>query len=162
MNLAYSILRGNPFSSYGDVAIVLLQQVIIVCLIWAWGIEGKKHSLTHIGSIVAVAVAAGVFIFKYLPPSFISFLLLYSSVSSISSRIPQIISNYKGGKVGVQSIVTYIAAVLGNAVKLFVAIVELKDNLRALTITISMILNLVVLLQVLQLQRKTLIDKKTE
>ena len=124
--LFYNIFKGSPFSTYGDYIAPIVQNVIIIALIWLWGINKKPFTTSH---ILMVMFLVGVFssIIFSIPIEFQQWIMTYSIVIMMFSRLPQIISNFYAGTVGVQSAITLTSGVLGATAKTFIIFVETKD-----------------------------------
>lgn len=149
-NFIYCFLQKNPFTTYGDLACTTLQNIIIISLVWLWGIKGVKQSASHIlAVIVASAVAIGLAF--YTPAEYQHGLLAYSIVILTFSRIPQILSNFNSKDAGVQSVGTQLLAALGTLVKTFVLVVETTDTLQIAGAVIAAVLNATLLVQVMLL-----------
>ena len=142
--LFYNIFRGSPFTTYGDYLAPIVQNLIIIGLIWLWGINKKPFSFTHIFLILLIT---GIFISAifFVPDEQQSFVMTYSIAIMMVSRIPQIISNFTTGTVGVQSPITLVNGVIGAAAKTFIIFVEANS-------VISLTFNFTLLSQVLYLQ----------
>ena len=109
----YNLLRGNPISTYGDLAVAILQNFFIISLLWHWGIDKRSFNLTHKISIISIVIIFISIIIK-LPQERYQYIATYSIIIVTISRLPQIISNFMYNKIGVQSIITLTNAVLGK------------------------------------------------
>lgn len=149
--LLYNILRQSSFSTYGDLCPATFQNILIICLIWLWGIDKKRFSMPH---ILGVIFLFGVFTATILrsPEEHWHWVAKYSIVVTTVSRLPQIVSNFRTGKVGVQSAVTLTNAVLGAFGKVYITYVESKDPLLITGAIFAFSLNFILLSQVLLLQ----------
>ena len=149
--LFYNIFRGSPFTTYGDYLAPIVQNLIIIGLIWLWGINKKPFSFTHIFLILLIT---GIFISAifFVPDEHQSFVMTYSIAIMMVSRIPQIISNFTTGTVGVQSPITLVNGVIGAAAKTFIIFVEANDLYLIAGSVISLTFNFTLLSQVLYLQ----------
>lgn len=149
--LLYNVLNQSAFSTYGDLFPATFQNCLIIVLIWLWGIDKKKFPLIHIlfvlflfGSFTAVILGA--------PKEYWHWVAKYSIIVTTISRLPQILSNFMTGKVGVQSAVTLTNGVLGALGKVYITYVETKDPLLIIGAVFALGLNLTLLTQVLLLQ----------
>jgi len=149
--LLYNTLIQSAFSTYGDLFPATFQNMIIISLIWLWGIDKKKFSFFHIlvalfafGSFTAIILGA--------PKEHWHWVAKYSIVVTTISRLPQIISNFRAGKVGVQSAITLTNGVLGAVGKVYITYVETKDPLLIIGACFALGLNLILLTQVVLLQ----------
>mmetsp|Transcript_19205 Transcript_19205/g.40508 ORF Transcript_19205/g.40508 Transcript_19205/m.40508 type:complete len:258 (-) Transcript_19205:199-972(-) len=117
----YNILRGNPFTAYGETFSVTLQTLIVVALIWYY--EPK------IGRIdIAVAVAAYCaylfVVFQVLTPDTQYILMVYNPLVLCSTRGAQIRENYINKQTGAQSIATTSMNLAGSLVRMATTIKE--------------------------------------
>lgn len=149
--LFYNVFKGSPFSTYGDYIAPIVQNLIIISLIWLWGINKKPFTSTHIFTVIFFV---GLFssIIVTIPNEFQQWIMSYSIIIMMISRLPQIISNFTTGKVGVQSTITLTNGVIGATAKTFIIFVETKDLYLIIGSVLSLILNLTLLLQILYLQ----------
>ena len=76
--LLYNVLTRSAFSTYGDLFPATFQNVIIVSLIWLWGIDKKKFSLIH---ILVALFFFGTFMDKLFPPLGVRGLFCFTKAS---------------------------------------------------------------------------------
>ena len=106
----YNILQKNPFSSYGDNISILVQNGILVFVLWNY-MKPKPSALTVISVLSSFAL---VFSVSYnLPKEFQPALVLINLPLIIASRVPQIIQNFKQGATGQLSLPTYLLQTAG-------------------------------------------------
>ena len=102
-SVVYNVLQENPFSSYGESIAILVQNVIIVFLYWAYA--KPKVSRQEILMTLAVFGIVGVVSFK-LPTDLQPLLILSNLPLLLSARLPQIWENYKQQSTGTISFIT--------------------------------------------------------
>lgn len=144
----YNYLMKNPISTYGDLFPVIIQNIIIVLLLWAWGIEGKDLGLSHKSFVVAIGIGLTVSPF-FLSSNYWSYLATYSIIVNTMSKLPQILSNFQNSNEGVQSWITVLNAVIGSTAKTFICWTETHDMYLVAGSLIATIFNLILLAQVL-------------
>ncbi|RHY17606.1 hypothetical protein DYB30_007799 [Aphanomyces astaci] len=83
-SVVYNVLRGYPISSWGESAVILIQNVILVLLLWYY--SGAAKSTQFVGVVAFVALGAGMF---YLPSEFDWVLPSAGIPLSVMARIPQ-------------------------------------------------------------------------
>jgi mannose-P-dolichol utilization defect 1 len=149
--LFYNIFRKCPFTTYGDLCATTLQNFMIIGCIWLWGIDKKPFSVTH---ILAMICLLGLFVGTVfaLPVQYHHLIIAYSISLTTLSRLPQIISNFKHGKVGVQSPITLVNSVLGAVAKVFITFVETKDIFLIIGSVMALVLNSILFGQIIYLQ----------
>ena len=164
----YNFQKQNDFSTYGDNISAALQTMVIILLMWAYGIDGKKLGLPH---ILTVLILSSVFFVALvtLPVEYLNYIAVASSVISTVAKCPQIIRNFKTKAIGVQSWVTTLTALLGVLAKLFINIRETPDDIILIGGTLLLLLlNTTLLIQSLiykkdatvKTQEKVHINKK--
>lgn len=146
--LSYNYLQGNPVSTYGDLLMSSLQNVIIILLIYKYGQSGKKISFRHKALFVTISMGflASIFV---APPERHPYIASYGILVLVLSRLPQIISNMRTGNIGVQSAITTTNSVLGAGAKAFINITETKNMLLVTGALVAFALNFILLLQIL-------------
>jgi len=118
----YHVLQADALMVYGDLVSIMVQNFIIVLLMWCWGIG--KGPMTR--SDVTKALAAMVLVLPtmwYIGTSFetgATMLLTYSTLVTVSSRAPQIYANMSADGPGVQVWQQYMLGAGGCAAKCFV------------------------------------------
>jgi mannose-P-dolichol utilization defect protein 1 len=146
-SLFYNVFRSSPISTYGDLCAATLQNFLIITLVWLWGIDKKPFTIFHISSVIFVFGLFTAIVFQ-LPQEYHKYIATYSIILITLSRLPQILSNFLHGQVGVQSIITITNSVLGATAKLFITIIETNDIYLIAGSALSLLLNSVLLLQI--------------
>ncbi len=117
----YNWKQGNAFSSYGETFAILIQNVILVFMLWAF-MKPTPDLKKKIGVIIGfVGVAVGCF---YMRPEFQYILPLTNLPMLIWSRLLQIVSNMKRGSTGQLSIVTNLLLFGGSLARVFTTVQE--------------------------------------
>ncbi|KAF0756647.1 hypothetical protein AaE_004545 [Aphanomyces astaci] len=142
-SVVYNVLRGYPISSWGESAVILIQNVILVLLLWYY--SGATKSTQFVGVVAFVALGAGMF---YLPSEFDWVLPSAGIPLSVMARIPQILSNFKQGHTGQLAFLTLFLNFGGSAARLFTTLQETGDQVVLLGFAISMLLNGTLLAQI--------------
>ena len=120
-NVAYNYLQGNPFSSYGENVFILIQNLILVMLLWAY--MKQKPTVNHMITILAFFVAVGVGS-VHLPQKYQYLLPMSSLPLLLASRIPQIIQNFQNQSTGSLSLITNFLTFAGSLARVFTTIQE--------------------------------------
>ncbi|CAM9827588.1 unnamed protein product [Chrysoparadoxa australica] len=147
MNMAYYLTSGAPVSAYGEVIFLLLQDLVIVGLLWSLASPDKQTSLGMRCELVVVLAAVSIVCVmlpdehRYLIPSCIIPLVFMS-------RIPQIWSNYTNGHTGQLAFITLFLNFFGTFLRLLTTIQEVGWVMSLLyQLSTSVVLNLVLLFQ---------------
>lgn len=147
-NGIYNVLKENPFSTYGELFVVIVQNILIVLLIWKWGSNGKKFSWTHIASAI-VLTATFITAICVCPRNYLSLVPTYGIVIMTLSKLPQIMSNFSSQDMGVQSSITAANGALGSFVKIYITAVETNDFVLLVGSLISFVVNILLFGQLL-------------
>uniref|UniRef100_K3X7B3 Mannose-P-dolichol utilization defect 1 protein homolog n=1 Tax=Globisporangium ultimum (strain ATCC 200006 / CBS 805.95 / DAOM BR144) TaxID=431595 RepID=K3X7B3_GLOUD len=142
----YNVLRGYPVSTWGENLVILVQNVILVLLLWTY-YTPKIAYATRFGLLVLfAALTAGMLL---TPPEYQWALASAGIPVSIIARIPQIISNFKQGHTGQLAFVTLVLNFGGGLARLFTTLQETGDFVQLLGFGVGSLLNGTLVLQVL-------------
>ena len=121
--VVYNLLQGNPFSSYGESVFILVQNLILVFMLWTYMEQSTKPSLDRrIGLLVLFgAVAYGSL---QLPPNLWYLLPISNLPMLLISRVPQIIQNFRLRSTGQLSGITTFLIFAGSLARVFTTIQE--------------------------------------
>ena len=143
----YNKLQSNPIFSYLDCIAASIQNLIIIRLLFQYGIKGIHFSVTHIMNVILSGLAFQVLLFN-LPKPLWGYIATYFIVVMTISRVPQIIANFQAKSKGVQSFFSSFLSMSGAAAKLFVNLNSTNDTLLIGGALLSFALNLILFLQV--------------
>lgn len=131
VSVVYNILQGNPFTSFGEGCIILVQNVILVFLLWSFTKPAPTvgHRVSVLASFVLVTAAA-----YYLPKEFQYVLPLSTLPMMTYSRLAQIHSNYKLGTTGQLSMITTFLQLGGSLARVFTTIMEVGWDMSLLSV----------------------------
>mmetsp|Transcript_14030 Transcript_14030/g.30479 ORF Transcript_14030/g.30479 Transcript_14030/m.30479 type:complete len:257 (+) Transcript_14030:105-875(+) len=142
----YGILRGNPFTAYGENAVVALQTAIMATLIWKY----RDPVVTMPQRIAAVAgFATYTFVvFKVLTPEQYPYLVTSNLPVLIYSRGSQIIETFRLKQTGSNSLITTAMNLLGSVIRIVTTISEIGWDMALLYgYFTSAALNIILVLQ---------------
>lgn len=119
--LSYNILQKNPFSAYGEVVAIFIQNVTIMILYWIHA----KPRVPPLTIVALMSIFAIIFmISSQLPDNLQPALVLINLPLVVSSKVPQIVQSYQSKSTGPMSllstflsfagIVTYIKIVINS------------------------------------------------
>ncbi|OQS05864.1 mannose-P-dolichol utilization defect 1 protein [Thraustotheca clavata] len=149
-SVVYNFLRGYPISTWGENAVILVQNCILVFLLWIYSDTPRTQQLVGVLGFVGIGA-----IMLNLPSEHLWILPSASIPASIMSRIPQVISNFKQGHTGQLAFVTLFLNLGGSAARLFTSLQETGDQVQMLGFLISVALNGMLVSQVLFYWRAT-------
>lgn len=117
----YGLLRGNPFTAYGETLIVAAQVFLVCTLVWKYqGVSMKEIGIVSIiFSLYFFAVA------NLLPSDYYSLILNGNLPILVYSRGLLILDNYKLKHTGNQSLVTHIMNLGGSLVRVLTTLKEI-------------------------------------
>jgi uncharacterized protein with PQ loop repeat len=131
-NVVYNVLQGNPFSSYGENVFILVQNLVLVFMLWTYMSPKVKPSFLTMIGILAFFAAVAIGSLK-LPPTLWSLLPLSNLPLLLISRIPQIIQNFRFSSTGQLSGITTFLIFAGSLARIFTTIQEVGWDFSLLT-----------------------------
>ena len=146
ITLAYNIRKGFPFSTYGETALILLQDIAISVLILQYSNRGAQA-----GAFVA-AVAAAVYALivsdTLVSEPLMQQLQVGAGVLSVASKLPQIWTIYTSGGTGQLSAFAVFNYLAGSLSRIFTTLQEVDDKLILYGFIAGFVLNAVLAGQV--------------
>lgn len=108
INGCYNIHLSSPFSVYGENFCLLLQNFIIIALLWMY--EKKTTNLTKVAVTLSTFGTIVYLSFDFMVPPFLWNLFMDIQILMVAySRMPQIIENYRHKFTGELSSVMFLA-----------------------------------------------------
>lgn len=132
----YHLVLGSPFSAYGETLIITVQSALLVLLLWRYQSPGAGHA-----SVVTALLAAAAAVPFNLPPAYLLYVQLGTSVVFSVSRLLQIVSIARAGGIGNLSFVTLFMQFAGSAARIFTSSVEVKQVEVFYSFVLSTLLN---------------------
>ena len=148
----YPFHKGYAFLTYGEVVIVLFENLIIFLLSWIYdkNKSNKKNNISFIFFIISFLFIC----FKGILNEKTWTIIGSTSTSfAVLSKIIQIIRCYKVKNTGPLSTYTFGANMFGNIIRFFTSIKETKDYMLAGGCFIAFILNLIIFIQIIYYNR---------
>jgi mannose-P-dolichol utilization defect protein 1 len=147
ITLAYNARNGFPFSTYGETALILVQDVAISALILHF--SNKSGLAGAFVAVVATAVYALVVSDSLVPTSLMATLQAGAGVLGIASKLPQIIAVYQQGGTGQLSAFAVFNYLAGSLSRIFTTLQEVDDKLILYGFVAAFVLNAVLAGQML-------------
>lgn len=138
----YHIVKGNPWSAYGETVIVTVQSALIVLMLWAYDAPGVVHMATVTGVLATVGQAAW-----SAPDAMQEIVMSSTTVLFILSRGWQIVENVQAGSTGQLAFLTLFMNFAGAAARIFTTLQEVKQKAVLYSFIISTSLNALLLAQ---------------
>lgn len=151
----YGILRGNPFTSWGENGIVLIQTMLLVFMLWKYKVDPVISASQRIFAIL-VYIMYSTLVFGFLPPSKYQSLMVCNFGALLLSRGSQIISTFQIKHTGNQSIITIGMNLFGTVIRIFTTLKEVGWDfplLRSYLLSVS--LNFTIACQYFYFQKNT-------
>ena len=140
----YGLLRGNPFTAYGETLIVTVQVFFVCTLLWKY----QKISKSEICVSLLIFVAYLFVVSNLLPPEYYPFLLNGNLPILVYSRGLLILENNKLKHTGNQSIATHSMNLGGSLVRILTTLKEIGFDWAMLSgYSISVLLNFILFTQ---------------
>jgi hypothetical protein len=142
--LLYNFQNGNPFSTFGEILFILVQNVIILFISTLYS-QRPNLFLFGLG-----------FLF-YLP---LDVLFSFVFFITIASKLPQIYSNFKNRSIGQLSLVTCFLQFAGSCARIFTTLQEVDDVYLVYSNMVAAFLNGVLFVQFMVYPNKSIERKK--
>jgi mannose-P-dolichol utilization defect protein 1 len=144
ITLSYNLRQNNPFSTFGEIMFISIQNVIITLLILYFG---RQFGMMGV-SVIGLALLIHCLNSEALVPSVLLSSLYAATIPlSLASKIPQIYTNFKNKSTGQLSVFTIINYFAGSAARVFTTMTELDDPLMLFGSLLAAGLNGVLVLQ---------------
>ncbi|KAI0853502.1 mannose-P-dolichol utilization defect 1 protein [Daldinia vernicosa] len=146
ISLAYNYRHGFPFSTYGETALILGQNVIITVLVLNYSGRASMAAL-----FVAALAASVVTLFNrgILDMKTLGYLQAGAGVLGVASKVPQIAAIYQAGGTGQLSAFTVFNYLAGSLSRIFTTLQEVDDKLILYGFVAGFALNLVLAAQMI-------------
>jgi mannose-P-dolichol utilization defect protein 1 len=145
ISLAYNYRNGFPFSTYGETALILGQNVVISVLVLNY--SGRASA-----AAVFVAALAGsaalLFAESLLDMQTLGYLQAGAGVLGVASKVPQILAIYQQGSTGQLSAFAVFNYLAGSLSRIFTTLQEVDDKLILYGFISGFVLNCILALQV--------------
>ncbi|KAH4005430.1 mannose-P-dolichol utilization defect 1-like protein [Parastagonospora nodorum] len=145
ISLSYNVRNGFPFSTYGETALILIQNIAIASLVLKYSGNGLG-----IAGWVGGLIAAGSALFneQWVGAERLSLLQATAGVLGVASKVPQILTIWQEGGTGQLSAFAVVNYLLGSLTRIFTTLQEVDDPLILYGFVAGFVLNLILFLQV--------------
>ncbi|KAI9674883.1 MAG: hypothetical protein M1829_003623 [Trizodia sp. TS-e1964] len=126
ISLAYNVRQGFPFSTYGETALIALQNIVISVLVLHFSGRGATA-----GVFVAGLAAAGYALAspQIVDSNALTYLQAGAGVLGVASKLPQIYTIWNEGTTGQLSAFAVFNYLAGSLVRIFTTLQEVNDPL---------------------------------
>ncbi|KAI4690916.1 uncharacterized protein J4E88_002389 [Alternaria novae-zelandiae] len=126
ISLAYNVRHGFPFSTYGETALILVQNIAIASLV----LKYSGRSVGVAGWIGGLAAAgAALFNDQWVDNEKLSLFQATAGVLGVASKVPQILTVWSEGGTGQLSAFAVVNYLLGSLSRIFTTLQEVDDPL---------------------------------
>ncbi|RYO85226.1 hypothetical protein DL764_009211 [Monosporascus ibericus] len=126
ISLAYNFRNGFPFSTYGETALIMGQNVVITILVLNY--SGRASMAALFVAALATSVAA-LFSSAVVDMQTLSYLQAGAGVLGVASKVPQIAAIFQEGGTGQLSAFTVFNYLAGSLSRIFTTLQEVDDKL---------------------------------
>ncbi|KAI1174041.1 hypothetical protein F4777DRAFT_555468 [Nemania sp. FL0916] len=126
VTLAYNVRNGFPFSTFGETALILAQNVVITVLVLNYS---GRQSLAALFVAVLAASFAALFSAGVVDMQTLGYLQAGAGVLGVASKIPQIAAIVQEGGTGQLSAFTVFNYLAGSLSRIFTTLQEVDDKL---------------------------------
>lgn len=145
LNLSYNVVKGFPFSAWGDVGFLAIQTAIIAALVLHYNGSTAKA----IGFLILYLTGSYVLMGGLTSIDILWSLQVLNIPIILTAKLSQAYTNYQNGSTGQLSAVTCFMLFFGSMARVFTSIQETGDNLIILTYVLSTLSNGVIVAQIL-------------
>eukprot|EP00195_Chlamydomonas_chlamydogama_P005418 CAMPEP_0202892850 /NCGR_PEP_ID=MMETSP1392-20130828/2526_1 /ASSEMBLY_ACC=CAM_ASM_000868 /TAXON_ID=225041 /ORGANISM="Chlamydomonas chlamydogama, Strain SAG 11-48b" /LENGTH=234 /DNA_ID=CAMNT_0049576957 /DNA_START=131 /DNA_END=836 /DNA_ORIENTATION=- len=146
IHTGYGYIKGLPFNTYGEAAILCIQSLILLFLVY------KYARLSTARAALSTSIFAGligVIASGKVPVEVAQRAFELNTFLFMAARVPQIIKNFASCSTGQLSIITYFINLVGSIVRIFTTIQEGGGPAMLRQYLISLGLNGTIVLQIL-------------
>ncbi|KAK7935238.1 monosaccharide-P-dolichol utilization protein [Apiospora marii] len=126
ISLAYNVRNGFPFSTFGETALILCQNVVITVLVLNY--SGRAGVAALFVAALAVSVVS-LFTDTVIDANALSYLQAGAGVLGVASKVPQIAAIFQQGGTGQLSAFTVFNYLAGSLSRIFTTLQEVDDKL---------------------------------
>ncbi len=141
ITLAYNVRSGWPFSTYGETALILVQDVVIAVLVLRFTCRDGAAG-TFI-ACVGAAIYALLISDTLVNANMMNYLQAAAGVLSVASKLPQILTVYRQGGTGQLSAFAVFNYLAGSLSRIFTTLQEVDDKLILYGFVAGFVLNAV-------------------
>lgn len=146
IGLSYNVRHGFPFSTYGETALILVQNIAIASLVLRY----SGNSAGVVGWIGGLAAGgAALFQEQWVSHERLSVLQAGAGVLGVAAKVPQILTIWKEGTTGQLSAFAVVNYLLGSLSRIFTTLQEVDDPLILYGFIAGFALNAVLFLQMM-------------
>ena len=155
---SYHFLHHNPFTAWAENLSVLIQVLILVFMVWFY----NEAKVSQVVGPIGISLSIIIFVLNVLDPYYWWTLSIGATIVGMGALIPQIITNSSLGHTGPLSIITSSLNVAGICTRIFTTVHQMNDPLTLGGLGISLLLQLLLMMQILTMKNATNAAMKSE
>ncbi|KAF2275840.1 mannose-P-dolichol utilization defect 1 protein [Westerdykella ornata] len=146
ISLAYNVRNRFPFSTFGETAFILVQNVVIAALVLQYSGRGAA-----VAAWVAALAVGGTALFRsdVVDVKALNWLQAGAGVLGVASKVPQVVEIWRRGGTGQLSAFTVLNYLAGSLSRIYTTLQEVNDPLILWGFISGFALNAILALQVL-------------
>eukprot|EP00002_Diphylleia_rotans_P036042 TRINITY_DN790_c0_g1_i2.p1 TRINITY_DN790_c0_g1~~TRINITY_DN790_c0_g1_i2.p1 ORF type:complete len:252 (-),score=52.54 TRINITY_DN790_c0_g1_i2:298-1053(-) len=145
LSFTYAYHRNFPFSTYGESVSIFVQNAVILLLFARYDSVQRYSALFW---LFVISASSGFLILGSLG-DLLDYLKLLTIGIFISSKLPQIFTNYKQGNTGQLSVITSALNLGGSLARVFTTLQEVNDEKELAGYLLSSFLNAILMFQII-------------
>ncbi|KAF5647589.1 mannose-P-dolichol utilization defect 1 [Fusarium tjaetaba] len=146
ISLAYNFRNGFPFSTYGETALIVGQNVIISVLVLNYS---GRASLAAVFVAALAGTVATLFAENVVDAQTLSYLQAGAGALGVASKLPQILTIFQQGGTGQLSAFAVFNYLAGSLSRIFTTLQEVDDKLILYGFVSGFVLNAILALQMI-------------
>ncbi|KAF4984766.1 hypothetical protein FZEAL_127 [Fusarium zealandicum] len=146
ISLAYNVRNGFPFSTFGETALIVGQNVVISVLVLNYS---GRASLAAVFVAVLAGTVAALFAENVVDMKTLGYLQAGAGVLGVASKLPQILTIFQQGGTGQLSAFAVFNYLAGSLSRIFTTLQEVDDKLILYGFLSSFFLNAILALQMI-------------
>ncbi|QKX53714.1 uncharacterized protein TRUGW13939_00794 [Talaromyces rugulosus] len=147
ITLSYNVRQQFPFSTFGETALIAVQDVAIGVLVLTFA--GKPAAAATFVAVVAASIYALLFDQTLVDSQTLSLLQAGAGALGVASKLPQIVAIWSEGSTGQLSAFAVFNYLFGSLSRIFTTLQEVDDKLILYSFVAGFALNAVIALQML-------------
>lgn len=159
VTLVYNVRNKFPFSSFGETAFIVVQNVAICFLVLEYSGKGNMGTM-----LIAALAGAGFLLFNsdIVSAELLQYLQMGAGAVAALSKLPQIIAIFREGGTGQLSAFTVFSYLFGSLSRIFTTLQEVPDKVILYSFVAGFALNAVLALQMVLYWNAPASKKTTE
>jgi len=149
---AYNLLKGHPFKTWGEMAMITIQCAVQIGLFWML----TKQKLPKLPRVAGATLVVFMLVsFKQLPEELHMYIGLIPTILGTVSRLPQIVMNLRQQHTSNLSVFTWGLSGCGNTVRIVTTVLTINDRTQLFGHIVAWLLNWSLVAQIMYYRKAT-------